>query len=323
MPDSGRHRNRPRNRLHDRRLRGRPARAHADRRSRAGQSRTRRAARRYLQADGKPRPALPPGTRETHAACRSACPQAGSPRRAAAGSGRTARPIALETRASRRANLVRAALGGRPAFAAGPVKASQYRQASRDLAAVGCAAARCNACNARTRGLGLRPSDRQSVALGSGGRAGARLQRRAGRGGPDRAARRESCFRRAPGHHVFRGRCPRTRRALSIGIESGKRLLAIGLAWTENTRGAGAAPIIGRTTMKNPLDSLWGTVICGVILTLIRPNQKKILGIVPATDEEKNKARRVAFLASRTNTMFSIPMLYFMAAGAHSALYFG
>jgi len=45
---------------------------------------------------------------------------------------------------------------------------------------------------------------------------------------------------------------------------------------------------------------------------LIWPNQKKILGIVSASDEEKNKARRVAFLASRTNTMFSIPMLYFM-----------
>ena len=38
-------------------------------------------------------------------------------------------------------------------------------------------------------------------------------------------------------------------------------------------RGArGCGPIIGRTTMKNPLDSLWGTVICGVILTLILHN---------------------------------------------------
>ena len=46
-------------------------------------------------------------------------------------------------------------------------------------------------------------------------------------------------------------------------------------------------------------------------------------GFLYVSDEEKNKARRVAFLASRTNTMFSIPMLYFMAAGAHSALYFG
>jgi uncharacterized membrane protein len=67
----------------------------------------------------------------------------------------------------------------------------------------------------------------------------------------------------------------------------------------------------------------FGTIMLINVWWLIWPNQKKILGIVAASDEEKNKARRVAFLASRTNTMFSIPMLYFMAAGAHSALYFG
>src|SRR5882724_12527275 len=66
-----------------------------------------------------------------------------------------------------------------------------------------------------------------------------------------------------------------------------------------------------------------GTIMLFNVWVLIWPNQKKILGIVSASDEEKNKARRVAFLASRTNTMASIPMLYFMAAGAHSALYFG
>jgi len=66
-----------------------------------------------------------------------------------------------------------------------------------------------------------------------------------------------------------------------------------------------------------------GTIMLFNVWVLIWPNQKKILGIVQATDEEKNKARRVAFLASRTNTMFSIPLLYFMAAGAHSAVYFG
>jgi uncharacterized membrane protein len=38
------------------------------------------------------------------------------------------------------------------------------------------------------------------------------------------------------------------------------------------------------------------------------------LGLKPATDEEKNKARRVAMLASRTNTMLSLPMLFFMVA---------
>jgi len=49
--------------------------------------------------------------------------------------------------------------------------------------------------------------------------------------------------------------------------------LQSGLLWTENYTGrAIAALIIGRTTMKNPLDSLWGTVICGLILTVILHN---------------------------------------------------
>ncbi len=64
-----------------------------------------------------------------------------------------------------------------------------------------------------------------------------------------------------------------------------------------------------------------GTIMLFNVWVLIWPNQKKILGIKPATDEEKVKARRIAFLASRTNTMLSIPMLFFMAAGAHSAIY--
>lgn len=61
-----------------------------------------------------------------------------------------------------------------------------------------------------------------------------------------------------------------------------------------------------------------GTIMLINVWTLIWQNQKKILGIVAATDAEKVSARRVAFLASRTNTMLSIPMLFFMAAGAHS-----
>src|SRR5882757_4113453 len=48
-----------------------------------------------------------------------------------------------------------------------------------------------------------------------------------------------------------------------------------------------------------------GTIMLFNVWVLIWPNQKKILGIVPATDEQKAKARRVAFLASRTNTMLS------------------
>ena len=52
---------------------------------------------------------------------------------------------------------------------------------------------------------------------------------------------------------------------------------------------------------------------------LIWPNQKKILNLYqyaqnPASDEVKNRARRVALLASRTNMMLSIPLLFFMVA---------
>ncbi|WP_018076505.1 urate hydroxylase PuuD [Thiobacillus denitrificans] len=65
-----------------------------------------------------------------------------------------------------------------------------------------------------------------------------------------------------------------------------------------------------------------GTIMLFNVWVLIWPNQKKILGMAAATDEEKNTARRVAFLASRSNTMLSIPMLFFMATGmSHSALF--
>ena len=60
-----------------------------------------------------------------------------------------------------------------------------------------------------------------------------------------------------------------------------------------------------------------GTIMLFNVWAIIWPNQKKILGIVPATDEEKVKARRRAFLASRTNTLLSLPMLLFMASSAH------
>jgi uncharacterized membrane protein len=63
-----------------------------------------------------------------------------------------------------------------------------------------------------------------------------------------------------------------------------------------------------------------GTIMLINVWGLIWPNQKKILGMVQATDEQKNKARRVAFLASRTNTALSIPMLFFMVAQTHIAM---
>jgi uncharacterized membrane protein len=53
------------------------------------------------------------------------------------------------------------------------------------------------------------------------------------------------------------------------------------------------------------------------VWVFIWPNQKKILGIVPATDEEKAKARKVAATASRINFVLSIPLLLCMGASNH------
>ena len=47
---------------------------------------------------------------------------------------------------------------------------------------------------------------------------------------------------------------------------------------------------------------------------VIWPNQKKVLGIVEADADTKKKAARTAMLASRTNTLLSIAMLYCMVA---------
>ena len=60
-----------------------------------------------------------------------------------------------------------------------------------------------------------------------------------------------------------------------------------------------------------------GTIMLFNVWVLIWPNQKKVLGIVAASDDEKNRARRIALLASRTNTMLSIPMLLFMGGATH------
>jgi uncharacterized membrane protein len=65
------------------------------------------------------------------------------------------------------------------------------------------------------------------------------------------------------------------------------------------------------------LGAWMGTIMLFNVWVLIWPNQKKILGIVPATDEEKAKARKVAALASRTNFVLSIPMLLCMGASNH------
>ena len=64
-----------------------------------------------------------------------------------------------------------------------------------------------------------------------------------------------------------------------------------------------------------------GTIMLFNVWVLIWPNQKKVLGLVEATADEIAKARRVAFLASRTNTMLSIPMLMSMVGFGHGGFF--
>lgn len=60
-----------------------------------------------------------------------------------------------------------------------------------------------------------------------------------------------------------------------------------------------------------------GTIMLFNVWVLIWPNQKKVLGIVAASDEEKARARKVGTLASRVNFLLSIPMLLCMASATH------
>jgi len=60
-----------------------------------------------------------------------------------------------------------------------------------------------------------------------------------------------------------------------------------------------------------------GTIMLFNVWVLIWPNQKKVLGIVQATDEEKAKAGFVALMASRTNTLLSVPMILGMTGFMH------
>ena len=66
-----------------------------------------------------------------------------------------------------------------------------------------------------------------------------------------------------------------------------------------------------------------GTIMAFNVWVFIWPNQKKVLGLVEATAEQIAKARRVAFLASRINTMLSIPMLMSMVSLGHAGFFIG
>ena len=60
---------------------------------------------------------------------------------------------------------------------------------------------------------------------------------------------------------------------------------------------------------------MWlGLIMAFNVWFIIWPNQKKVLGIVEASAEEKPGAAKKALIASRTNTLLSLPMLLSMVA---------
>ncbi len=65
------------------------------------------------------------------------------------------------------------------------------------------------------------------------------------------------------------------------------------------------------------IGATFGLIMWANVFFVIWPNQRKVIGIVDATAEEKAAAGKKALIASRTNTILSIPMLFFMASSAH------
>ncbi len=60
---------------------------------------------------------------------------------------------------------------------------------------------------------------------------------------------------------------------------------------------------------------MWlGLIMWANVWFVIWPNQKKALGMVEVSAEEKAAAARTAMLFSRTNTLLSVPMLFAMVA---------
>lgn len=66
---------------------------------------------------------------------------------------------------------------------------------------------------------------------------------------------------------------------------------------------------------------MWmGLIMAFNVWAIIWPNQKKVLGLVEASAEEKAAAGKKAGMASRINTLLSIPMLFCMVAQQNGGL---
>jgi len=86
---------------------------------------------------------------------------------------------------------------------------------------------------------------------------------------------------------------------------------------------AGAAPWSSPWAVAILTGALFGTLMLANVWRVIWPNQKIVIAsaVAAATGGQANAvaaaAGRRAFLASRTNVVFSVPMLFFMGAASH------
>ena len=99
--------------------------------------------------------------------------------------------------------------------------------------------------------------------------------------------------------------------------------VVLGLLLIEMRQGGDAARALGlqEPALRLLGIGMWlGLIMAANVWFIIWPNQKKALGIVTVDDASKAKAGSLAMMASRTNLILSLPMLYCMIMGAHRAM---
>jgi len=69
------------------------------------------------------------------------------------------------------------------------------------------------------------------------------------------------------------------------------------------------------------IGALFAIIMWANVMFIIWPNQKKVIGTDEATADEKAAAGKKALMASRINTLLSIPMLLLMIASAHFRMF--
>jgi len=93
----------------------------------------------------------------------------------------------------------------------------------------------------------------------------------------------------------------------------------LGLLVAETQQGGYSAHALGFADGYRTIGTgMWlGIIMAANVWFIIWPNQKRALGIVEADADTKAKSASLAMMASRTNLILSIPMLYCMVGQTH------